>query len=456
MDAPEPTAPTDGDGMDGEDMDKADCTHEVGPREREFTGSTGNDVICGNERRNTIKGNTGDDVIRGGGDKDTLNGNDGNDILHGGDGDDKLHGDGGDDELYGGAGNDMLEGNAGNDMLFGEAGMDVLDGGMGMDELDGGAGNDTIKDSDLEPDIIEGGDGIDTLDYSGIAATALQTNLAESSLHVSLTDGESGTDILTNIMNGDYTFIDEISGIENVTGSMGPDHLVGNDGDNVLIGGDGVDVINGGAGNDTIHGESVNAEGAVEDDSNNDLLHGGAGSDTLVSADNATPTLNSVGGIQDEGDIGSSPPTSSGFENLRGGTTLTGNAGDNVLDGTSGDNTLIGDPTGDANRKRGKDTFVVWIRNGGSDTIRDFQSSPDGTTTVIDRIVVKRGATVEGESKAEDTDTDGQIRITTGSITQMIMVTSDDDGDGTGTDLVDDAIDKIVGNGKGSAYLIFE
>ncbi len=129
-------------------------------------------------------------------------------------------------------------------------------------------------------------------------------------------------------------------------------------------------------------------------------------------------------------------------------TTLTGNAGDNVLDGESGTNILVGDPAGDDDRPRGEDTFVVWIRNGGVDTISDFQFSPAGTTTVIDKIVVKRMADVEGESTAEDVDgEEGEISITTGSRTQTITVTGADD----------DTIDAIIGTtGKGSVYLEFE
>ena len=126
---------------------------------------------------------------------------------------------------------------------------------------------------------------------------------------------------------------------------------------------------------------------------------------------------------------------------------MTGNAGDNVLDGESGANTLVGDPVGEDDRARGEDTFVVWIRPTGVDTISDFQFSPAGTTTVIDKIVVKRMADVEGESTAEDTENAGEISITTGSITQTITVTDADD----------DTIDAIIGTtGKGSVYLDFE
>ena len=353
---------------------------------KHFTGTNTDDVICGTDGADWINGDDGDDTIFG---------RDGNDTLMG-DGED----DDGDDTLHGGAGNDTLTGGEGRDTLNGDAGDDTLTGGEGDDTLNGGAGSDTA-------------------DYTA-ATTSVTVNLA--------TGGE------VEDSHGDD---DKLISIENVIGGGANDTLTGGDGNNVLTGGDGDDTINGGDGDDTISGGM-----------GTNVLHGGMGDgDTLVSADSANPTLNSVGGLEAENSI-SDPPTSSGFENLRGGTTLTGNTGDNVLDGESDANTLVGDPAGDDDRPRGEDTFVVWIRSGGEDTISDFQFSPAGTTTVIDKILVKRMADVEGESTAEDVEgEEDQISIKTGSRTQTITVTGADD----------DTIDAIIGaTGKGSAYLEFE
>ena len=69
---------------------------------------------------------------------------------------------------------------------------------------------------------------------------------------------------------------------------------------------------------------------------------------------------------------------------------------------------------------------------------------------MIDKILVKRMADIEGESTAEDVegaDNEDQISITTGSRTQTITVMGADD----------DTIDAIIGTtGKGSVYLEFE
>ena len=358
---------------------------------------------------NNFEGTNTDDVICGTDNADWIDGRDGDDTIFGLGGNDTLMGDGAGDD-----GDDTLHGGAGNDTLIGGEGRDILNGGADDDTLRGGEGDDTLN----------GGEGSDTADYSVAPAGA---TAADAAVTVNLATGGEVADA--------YGDEDTLIGIENVTGGIGADTLTGDDDPNVLSGGAGDDTISGGDGDDTIDGGTEQSAG---------MLSGGAGTDTLIVS--GTVALNAEGGID---------ANSSGFENLTGSTgvdSLTGNAGDNVLDGLSGENTLQGDPDGNADRARGEDTFVVWIRDGGVDTINDFQFSPAGTTTVIDRIVVKRMPDTEGESTAEDTATEGQIMITTGSFTQTITVNS-----ASGTALDDDTIDALVGaTGKGSAYLIFE
>ena len=357
----------------------------------EFEGTNTDDVICGTAEADFIDGRDGDDTIFG---------SDGNDVLKG-------------DTLDDTATADVDESTDGDDTLHGEAGNDTLYGGNGRDTLNGGAGNDTLVGGEGD-DTLNGGGDSDTADYSA-ATTAVVVNLA--------TGGQ------VDDSHGDE---DTLTGIENVIGGAGADTLTGSDGDNVLTGGPGDDTIDGGKGNDKIDVGTEQSAGVIS---------GGEGEDIYVVAEGASGTLLANGAIDGATD-------SSGFENLSGGDTLIGNAEDNVLDGESGTNSLTGDPTaGGDDRPRGKDTFVVWIRAAGADTIADFQFSPAGSTEVIDKIVVKRMSTVVGESTAEDTDTAGEISIKTGSITQTITVTGADD----------DTIDAIVGStGKGSQYLIFE
>ena len=109
-------------------------------------GTSGSDILQGNEEGNTFFGNEGNDRLLGSGGNDKLYGERGNDRLDGGDGNDRLDGGSGTDGLYGGAGNDVLRGNKGNDGLF---------GGEGNDRylFYAGDGKDTIIDSDGQNSI---------------------------------------------------------------------------------------------------------------------------------------------------------------------------------------------------------------------------------------------------------------------------------------------------------------
>lgn len=90
----------------------------------QFSGTDGDDVICGSEGNDQIAGLDGDDIIFGGG------------------GDDQINGGGGDDRLFGGAGDDQVAGGPGNDQVNGGPGSDSLAGNSGNDSADGGAGDD--------------------------------------------------------------------------------------------------------------------------------------------------------------------------------------------------------------------------------------------------------------------------------------------------------------------------
>jgi len=114
----------------------------VAPSNVALVGTAGDDVLCGDERPNTLRGNRGADVLCGFGGDDVLYGGRGADEIHGGAGDDVLRGDDGDDVLRGGDDDDRLLGGAGHDDLQGGDGDDVLRGGSGDDQLDGGDGTD--------------------------------------------------------------------------------------------------------------------------------------------------------------------------------------------------------------------------------------------------------------------------------------------------------------------------
>ena len=206
----------------------------------------------------TISG--ANDLRLGGGGADSLLGSSGVDTLNGAAGADTLAAGGGADLLIGGAGPDKLDGGAGSDTASyansasgvnvnlatgagsgGDAQGDTL---TGVENLAGTAFNDTLigdaQDNILAggdgKDVLDGGAGIDTASYEGVSS-AIFANLATGK--VKNITGE-GKDNLTNI--------------ENLTGSAFSDQLTGDGGGNVLKGGGGADTLTGAGGADTVAG----------------------------------------------------------------------------------------------------------------------------------------------------------------------------------------------------------
>ena len=210
-----------------------------------LSGGNGADTLEGGAGIDILNGNADDDLLLGGTDSDRLLGGTGNDILFGGDADDRLFGDAGDDLLNGGAGNDILNGGAGDDEMFGGVGADILHAEDGADSIYGGADNDTIF-AHAGVQLVDGGTGIDTLRLVGDLAPS--TN----GFHVDLSGvfDQLGTTVA-------YTrFAEQISGIENVTGSIASDFITGDDLVNTLRGGAGNDTLVSGRGVDILFGDS--------------------------------------------------------------------------------------------------------------------------------------------------------------------------------------------------------
>ncbi len=278
----------------GDDSNNHDTLHG-GDGDDRLYGGKGNDTLYGENGEDLLSGGSGNDRLRGGSHNDTLEGGPGADSLDGGDGsdtisyraspaavtvrlhsnlasgghadgdryrqvehvtgsafDDILAGDGGhnrligldgNDALYGGptGGDDLLHGGNGDDRLFGGQGNDYLNGGPGDDTLKGGSGNDTLTGGPGN-NMLDGGDGLDTavFDFSGAGVT------------IDLTDTGNN-----------------LTSIENLTGSDHDDTLTGDAGTNVLKGERGNDTLNGGPGDDILRG----GPGA-------DTLDGGPGADT--------------------------------------------------------------------------------------------------------------------------------------------------------------------------------
>ncbi|WP_415283019.1 PKD domain-containing protein [Candidatus Nitrososphaera sp. FF02] len=160
-----------------------------------IVGTSGADLILGNNYRNNIHAGSGNDcVIAGGGD----------DVVFGGDGN---------DQIYGGIGNDWIYGQKGDDKEYGQDGNDFIHGLIDSNVLDGGNGNDFIV-SGPKNNVIYAGAGDDVV-HAG-------------------------------------------SGNDTVYGGAGDDELFGHEGNDKIYGESGEDKIHGGSGNDTIDGGSNN------------------------------------------------------------------------------------------------------------------------------------------------------------------------------------------------------
>lgn len=216
----------------------------------------------------------------------------------------------GDDTLKGGRGNDLLEGGAGADTLIGglgtdtatyinsaagvtvdlsnnannaggEAAGDILSGIENLigsafnDDLTGDAGN-NIFDGGRGSDTITGGGGSDTVTY--LASQLGVNDVSQTGVSVDLIAGKA-TISVTDQNNVTTTFIDTLSGINNIVGTNYDDLILGNDNGDKLVGGFGDDRLGGGAGNDTLTGDA--GDDVLRGFAGRDTLTGGAGDDQL-------------------------------------------------------------------------------------------------------------------------------------------------------------------------------
>jgi Ca2+-binding RTX toxin-like protein len=175
-----------------------------------IVGSSGNDRLTGDVKRNVLSGGTG-----------------GSDVLSGAGGPDHLIGVG-PTTMSGGAGADRLEGGPAPDNLDGGPGDDLLSGRGGDDMIDGGAGVEDVVTylfaGPMRVDLLQGtatGDGTDRL--VNVEAVSGSTK-----------DDDITGDAKANSLSGG-------DGNDRVSGGAGPDFLDGGVGQNALDGGPGVD-----------------------------------------------------------------------------------------------------------------------------------------------------------------------------------------------------------------------
>ena len=380
-----------------DDMPNPDNCTIFADRGRTLVGSNGDDIMCGNERKNKILGGDGDDTI------------------------------------FGREGNDDLYGERHHDTLYGGAGNDTLTGGRGIDELYGEAGNDTLM-AEGEDDILDGGEGMDTVSYGGEGvdpgeAMFFSVNLVEGYTEVkSITSTGDGAVPSADDRAKEGDLREELIDIENIIGSSDPDVLIGDANNNVITGGLGEDYIDGGGGSDTVSYEDskaavtvnlgnsrLNAGGTARGDDLNNIenvigsdVEGEGEVDDIITGDGMNNELS--GGMGDDRLTGMG-----GNDTLLGGPgsdTLNGGAGNDRLNGGPGGDTLIG---GD-----GADTFIVakgeYGREG--DVLSSGFKVADG-----DVIVLKGFTTAEQTHRDTIVDTTGDNALVKVMDTTVLTVT---------------------------------
>ena len=211
-------------------------------------------------------------------------------------------------------------------------GIDYINPG-GRDRVTGTSFDDSFTLS-ADAETIDGGGGVDTVNYQNSTA-GVRVNLNAT------------------IQNGGFAAGDQLTGVENVTGSQSHgDSLIGNGFANILNGLGGSDTISGGGGADTLKGGDDDDLLSGGIDGYDDMVLGGAGIDTVSYATTRDMTItlgeNGAGGT---GVINQSSLPAVvedrlfDIENVLGGQgndTIVGNSQNNRLEGGTGTDTIDG------------------------------------------------------------------------------------------------------------------
>jgi Ca2+-binding RTX toxin-like protein len=329
------------------------------------------------------------------------------------------------ENLTGSVHNDILTGDAGANVLNGLQGNDTLKGGGGADSLYGGADNDMLK-GGSGADLLHGGSGNDTASYSGSGAGV------NVSLHH---DYASGGDA-----EGD-----ELTSIENLTGSTHADDLRGNDLANVLNGNDGGDMLkgyggaytlNGGDGADSLYG--MDGADTLDGGAGADILNGGAGADTMAGGTGndeyyVDDNLDAITELDRQGydTVYSSAVAYTLSENIETlsldtdtdtGVYGTGNSQANSIRGNLNNNVLEGGGGGDSLTGLGgaasHDTFVFRPGDANGDIVQDFNGNSAAEGDYI--FFIGYGTIAEGATLHQIDATHWEVTSADGTITDTI------------------------------------
>ena len=312
-------------------------------------------------------------------------------------GDDELYGDnlnntlagfGGQDTLVGFGGNDLLSGGQGADQLEGGSGQDTLDGGLGADTMVGGADNDLFFVDSIGDQVVElpGRDfmpGVDTVatnlaDYTlptGVENLVMGGKAGDSPDLRTLMSGKAG--VRHGVGNADANVMTGDLGSEYFEGLGGNDTLRGGAGDDTLAGGVGDDSLEGGDGNDTYilraKDEGLHPSRRVKIDSIYELSAEGSGIDTV---DTDYDSFIAPPNVEQVFTTGTSV-TGNALDNLLRGSTgyteLYGADGDDTLEGGGGGDVYVGGKGNDLliASKPGSNDIFGWALGDGADTLRD-------------------------------------------------------------------------------------
>ncbi len=265
-----------------------------------LTGSSGSDVLSGNEKNNILIGGAGADELFGRGGDDIIYAKLGEDrIIDGGDGSDTLYladtfespgmiffVDMSSNRLFSNIENistgnspDLVKGNSRNNWIDGGAGNDIISGGDGDDIILGGAGI----------NYIEGGTGHNLIDGSGATGPNSMTIAVYSTskgLNIDLAKA-NGNATLAQPSASSFALVDDFINVSGILAGNGDDYISGNDQNNILLGSGGGDLILGRGGDDTLEGGA-----------GSDILGGGYGIDLFVFKNSAV-----VGSVTTETDV---------------------------------------------------------------------------------------------------------------------------------------------------------
>ncbi|NEJ60775.1 type I secretion C-terminal target domain-containing protein [Rhizobium leguminosarum] len=256
---------------------------QVAPTDDALTGSTGADVIHGNDGNDDIRGYAGADTLYGDAGDDYVNGGDGVDSLYGGDGNDFLVGEYGNDTYYGGTGGNRMTDADGNDIYVHGGGNDLISDYNGTDQIFLPTGillgdlifsrvsseNSSVYFNDLLIQV-NGAGTIQIKDQFYSSSLAVETLVFSDTSTFSLSSVD-GADV--RLTNGNDTFS---------TTSNANFSIYGFDGnDTITAQGTGAHTIDGGNGNDSLQGGSGSNDTYIAS-TGFDVIQENGGIDTIL------------------------------------------------------------------------------------------------------------------------------------------------------------------------------